>query len=1339
MRVILYYFYFFFLIFFTTRTTSQTFVRAETYTGLDTLEENHGVAVADYDNDLDLDVFVVAKEKDILGIAKSRSRLFRNNNDGSFTDVTEISGLTDLLKREKDLEVNIRGLDGFKFGVFWGDYDNDGFLDLFFTHYEKIQLFRNRGDGTFIDVTKASGLLEHNGCLNMGASWLDYNNDSFLDLFICSWDFCDNNILYKNNGDGTFTDVSISSGITAIETPVSYSVIPFDFNDDGWQDVYVVNDAEHDNNLFININGESFIEQANTYGLSSRDIGNDMGIDISDYDNDGDFDFFISSINDNGLLENNGNNFFSNISSEKLVKQTGWAWGSNFFDFDLDGDEDLFVVNGFLFQGAQQNTFFLNQTIEGSNTFFEQSLGLNEMTMSTQATDFDYDNDGDLDIFVSNADRPSFFYENTSLEINNLITLNWLKVLLEGTVSNRDAIGTTLTLITNKGTFKQYYTGLGFMSQSLKPVHFGLGEIDQIEELQIKWPSGIIESFHNLNTNITIKLIEGKGYEVLNIPPSEKIIGCIDPNSCSYNPNATKSDNNCEYIIPKEIQGTTTSSLNNIETYNYDLASGSRAIWNVEGGHIIDGQGTGEVKIKWELNEEGQITLVEENNGCISEKQELKVVLNLNNVSKEVSIARIWNEALLEAIRNDFARPTIHARNLFHASIALYDIWAIFNEKAKPYLIGNTQNGFVSNFAGFTTDEPVDKALKRAISYALYRLLNHRFKLSPGAENSLKRFDLIMDQFGYDTNFESTNYASGNSSALGNFIAKTIIDYGKIDGSNESLLYASNHYSPVNPPLKLTSRENETGILYPNRWQPLSFGTFIDQSGNEITSSTPNFLGPEWGNVYPFALSQEEKTTKEREEGAYNIYNDPGSPPMLDIVNNSVVSDLYKWNFSLVSIWSSHLDPSDGIMWDISPKSIGNIDISSIPNSFSDYKLFYKAFEGGDISKGHSVNPKTGKAYKTQMVPRADYARVLAEFWADGPNSETPPGHWFTILNYVNDHPLFQRRFNGEGNELSPLEWDVKSYFIMGGALHDAAISAWSIKGWYDYIRPISAIRYMAELGQSSNESLPNYHIGGLHLIEGYIEQVKEGDILAGVHNENIGKIKLKAWKGHSFISNATTDVAGVDWILAENWWPYQRPSFVTPPFAGYVSGHSTFSRAAAEVMTLITGDEFFPGGVGEFVAKKDEFLVFEKGPSVDIKLQWATYRDASDQTSLSRIWGGIHPPVDDLPGRLIGEKIGVDAYNYAINYFKEIKENNDNKPNIILYPNPVTDHEIFITNTNPSDIILVYDLQGRLIKVQREFDNDTNISTIKFPLKITSGLYLVKIEDISNIISIKN
>jgi hypothetical protein len=334
----------------------------------------------------------------------------------------------------------------------------------------------------------------------------------------------------------------------------------------------------------------------------------------------------------------------------------------------------------------------------------------------------------------------------------------------------------------------------------------------------------------------------------------------------------------------------------------------------------------------------------------------------------------------------------------------------------------------------------------------------------------------------------------------------------------------------------------------------------------------------------------------------------------------------------------------------------------------------------------------------------------------------------------VNDHPALEKKFKGEGPVVDDLEWDVKSYLALGGAMHDAAISAWGIKGWYDYIRPVSAIRHMAEMGQSSDPDLPGYSENGIPLAENLIELVEEGDILAGVNNENINKIKLYAWKGPDYIEDPETDVAGVGWILAENWWPYQRPSFVTPPFAGYVSGHSTFSRAAAEVLTLITGDPFFPGGKGEFEVKKNEFLVFEDGPSVDLTLEWATYRDASDQTSLSRIWGGIHPPADDIPGRIIGEKIGIQAFEYAENLFTgkvtALSGIENNAPDIIrMYPNPAIQGNkiIFESGSKSLSRIRVYNSQGRIVHeyISKSPGNRLLLSTED----LAQGLYFVSIQ----------
>jgi Domain of unknown function (DUF6851)/Putative metal-binding motif/Secretion system C-terminal sorting domain len=613
------------------------------------------------------------------------------------------------------------------------------------------------------------------------------------------------------------------------------------------------------------------------------------------------------------------------------------------------------------------------------------------------------------------------------------------------------------------------------------------------------------------------------------------------------------------------------------------------------------------------------------------------------------SVARQWNEALLHAIRNDFARPTVHARNLFHSSIAMWDTWAVYDDVAETFFLGKDIRGFICEFNGVPTPVDVQAAREEAMSYAVYRLLFHRFLSSPGAVESLTTFNDLFTQLGYDPGFTSTDYSSGIPAALGNYLAQELINFGHQDGANEENDYANEFYEPINPPL-ITNFPGNPDMIDPNRWQPLTLDVFIDQSGNEIPFNTPDFLGPEWGSVVPFALKDEDLTLHQRYGDVYWTYHDPGGPPYIDTTAVGGMSEEYKWGFELVSVWSSQLDPEDGVMWDISPANIGNVQ--EYPTTIEGLRDFYNLEDGGDYGIGHAINPYTGLPYEPQIVPRADYGRVLAEFWADGPDSETPPGHWFTILNYVNDNPVFEKRYRGEGEILDDLEWDVKAYFMLAGAVHDCAVASWGIKGWYDYLRPISAIRSMAERGQSSDPGLPSYHPGGINLKDGYIALVDSVDALAGVDFEHVGKIKLKAWRGHDYIVDPETEVAGVGWILAENWWPYQRPTFVTPPFAGYVSGHSTFSRAAAEVLTMLTGDAYFPGGMGVFDAVQNEFLVFEDGPSVEVFLQWATYRDASDQCSLSRIWGGIHPPADDVPGRLIGEKIGVDAFHYAETYF---------------------------------------------------------------------------------------
>ncbi len=1303
--------------------SGQVFSRVEVQTKLSGLKNTTGIAVADFDLDNDLDLFVVAKNDFNPSDPTTWSRLFRNNNNGTFEDVTLAAGFGNLHNyNEADPGWEL----GVKMGASWGDYDNDGFPDLFLTNYRSFQLFHNEGDGAFKDVTEAAGFPTVDLCYYFSALWWDLNNDGWLDIFVPDWLGCTRNKFYQNNGDGTFSEKTDQLGIAGTKEG-SLMSIPIDANGDGLWDIYIANDFS-ENELFIQNPDHTFTDKAPEY-LVDYD-GNDMGMAIGDYDNNGAFDIYVTNISENRLMTPTGNGTYDNLAEAKNVFNTFWGWDTRFADFDLDGDEDLFVLNGYesdlvFYPVWKENFYFKNMLLEGQATFEDKSeeAGVRENGNSISMATFDYDHDGDLDVLVSNTDAAPFFYENKMTDGNPANEPHWTKIRLEGTVSNRDGLGSYVTVCADGNVQHRLYYGAGFMSQSLQPVHFGLGNASQIDSLKIKWPSGLEEVHYNLPVGKTIHVIENQSITV-NEFTHEKVYGCTDPNSCSYDPSATVDDGSCTYLPTPQITGETNVGFLQTKNYSCTGSPGSTYHWSVSNGEILEGQGTPNVTVNWHLAKTAAIS-VREFNTCASELTEAAITLNGKDVLEEHSVARLWNEALLHAIRHDLARPTVHARNLFHTSVAMFDAWAIYDTQAHPYLIGKKVGNFTSHFESFEPNEPVQTAVEKSISYAAYHLLSHRFANSPGHESSQAIFDCLLKELGYDKNFTSTDFTSGDAAALGNFIAETIINFGLLDSSNEQYDYANLHYLPVNPALLIDFPGNPS-LLDPNRWQPLTLETFIDQSGNLIGEDTPDFLSPEWGDVVPFSLNENDRTSYQRWGNGYQVFHDPGPPPFLNTNDSTPESEAYKWGFSLVSVWASHLDASDGVVWDISPNAIGNIPFEKLPTHFSQHPDFYDLLEGGDISEGWRVNPATGQPYEPQLVPRGDYGRVLAEFWADGPDSETPPGHWFTILNYVNDHPFLVKKLGGKGPVLDPLEWDVKAYFILGGTMHDAAISAWGIKGWYDYIRPVSAIRYMAEQGQSSDPSLPNFSPAGIPLMDGYIEMVNAGDELAGDNGEHIGKIKLYTWKGHNFIGNPETDVAGVGWILAEDWMPYQRPSFVTPPFAGYVSGHSTYSRAAAEVMSMLTGDAYFPGGMGEFVARKNEFLVFEDGPSQDVVLQWATYRDASDQCSLSRIWGGIHPPADDIPGRRIGAAIGKEAFAFALPYF--YSENNaDEENHTLVFPNPVGAFStITLTETTEDMDFQLVNMQGQQLPISAvEFNPDFRCTTLTFS-DLAAGVYVV-------------
>ena len=419
--------------------------------------------------------------------------------------------------------------------------------------------------------------------------------------------------------------------------------------------------------------------------------------------------------------------------------------------------------------------------------------------------------------------------------------------------------------------------------------------------------------------------------------------------------------------------------------------------------------------------------------------------------------------------------------------------------------------------------------------------------------------------------------------ALGNRIAAAVIAYGLQDGSNQAGGYSDETYHPVNPPLVVA--QSGTRLNDPNRWQPLQLEHMISQNGIPVVNGVQQFVGPHWGGVKGFATP---------DGGPKRLPIDPGPPPR---IGDPASEQAYRDQALEVVRDSAALDPANNITIDISPATRGGSTL------------------GTNDGHGHTLNPVTGWPYAPELVNEGDFSRALAEFWADGPKSETPPGHWNVIANSVSDRLGSNLQIGGQGAPVDRLEWDVKLYFALNGAVHDAAVAAWGAKGYYDSIRPISMIRYLGGLGQLPAQA-------------GLVQTVN-------------GDQEIRAWYPDR----------GVSWIRAVDWVPYQQPTFVTLAFAGYFSGHSTFSRAAAEVLTGFTGSEFFPAGWTNGSSSRVRSSS-NPGPMRDVALEWATYYDAADQAGLSRLYGGIHISADDLTGRRVGADCGKAAWVLAQRYY---------------------------------------------------------------------------------------
>jgi hypothetical protein len=494
-----------------------------------------GVAVFDYDNDGLQDIFFT-NGAEIPSLEKSNpsfsNRLYHNNGDGTFTDVTTKAGLAGL---------------GYSMGVAAGDYDNDGFEDLYVTGVNHNQLFHNNGDGTFTDVTAKAGVTGEvpgvGKAWAVTAGWFDYNNDGHLDLLVVNYlnydlktaaicsshkitTYCSPddfqglpNILYRNNGDGTFTDVSIPSHVAQYINK-GMGVAFADYDNDGFTDIFVSNDTFP--NLLLHNNGDgTFTDEATNAGVAYNEMGKTvagMGAEFRDLDNDGKPDIFLTSMfGDSFPLYKNldGRQFADATSASGLTAPTSrlTAWGTGAYDFDNDGLKDLFTANAAILDNSMEvehrpfplpNSLYRNL---GNLTFADESATAGASFTAPAphrgAAFGDFNNDGKIDIAVTVLNSPPELLINRTSNHNH-----WIILKLVGVQDNRDGLGTKVKITTAHGSqYNVANTAVGYNSSSDKRVHFGIGEATVIDKIELSWPTGVKQILTNVKADqvLTIK------------------------------------------------------------------------------------------------------------------------------------------------------------------------------------------------------------------------------------------------------------------------------------------------------------------------------------------------------------------------------------------------------------------------------------------------------------------------------------------------------------------------------------------------------------------------------------------------------------------------------------------------------------------------------------------------------------------------------------------------------------------------------------------------------------------------------------------------------------------
>jgi len=486
-----------------------------------------GVALFDYNGDGLLDVFIVNGSSfqilDNPHVPRTSSRLFRNNGDGTFTDVTRPSGLIN---------------EGWGMGVAVADFDNDGRPDVFITNFGQNRLFHNNGHGTFTDITEPAGVA--GGNWSTGCAWGDYDRDGRLDLYVSRYvDFNRANIpppgtynyclyqgvpvacgprglpgladlLYHNEGNGKFHEVSAEAGVRDTDKAYGFSVVWCDFDNDGWPDAYVANDSMP-NYLWHNKHNGTFEEIGMEAGCAVSGDGrpqSSMGIAVGDYDNDGWLDILVTNFaEDYDTLYHNSHGEFDDVSYAAGLGTATYsplAWGAGFVDFDNDGWKDLFIADGHIYPQAdktsnpylQHNQLFRNLRNGRFSLLAPGESGFTEARSSRGAAWGDLNNDGALEIVVNNIDQVPFLYAPARL------SGNWIRVKLGGTKSNRDAVGARVQVTTGKLTQSgEILAGDSYLSTCDSRLHFGLGEARTVDRLEIRWPSGGTEVHEHLSAN----------------------------------------------------------------------------------------------------------------------------------------------------------------------------------------------------------------------------------------------------------------------------------------------------------------------------------------------------------------------------------------------------------------------------------------------------------------------------------------------------------------------------------------------------------------------------------------------------------------------------------------------------------------------------------------------------------------------------------------------------------------------------------------------------------------------------------------------------------------------